>query len=82
MDEAGILARSLRGIGNSLRSLLGGIADGDVTVIGRFVELDANIALPDGPHSISDTAAVAQFVADVLVFPPGADKSAISQVRQ
>ncbi|GAQ82973.1 hypothetical protein KFL_001310050 [Klebsormidium nitens] len=82
VDEAGILARSLRGIGNSLRSLLGGIADGDATVFGRFVEPAASIALQDGPHPISDTAAIAQFVADVLVFPAGADKSALFQISQ
>lgn len=80
-DPAGILARSLRGIGNSLRSLLSGIIDNDQTVFGRFVEADAVVDLLNGSTSISDTAAIAEFVAKVLVFPPGADRNAIFEVR-
>jgi hypothetical protein len=38
------------------------------------------VDLLNGPTPISDTAAVAEFVAKVLVFPLGADRNAIFEV--
>ncbi|GAQ85331.1 hypothetical protein KFL_002300030 [Klebsormidium nitens] len=81
VDEAGILARSLRGIGASSLGLISGIIDGDLTVVTKFVEPNAIFDLPGlGPTPIGP--AVFAFAAQEFVFPPGADKSAVFQLSQ
>jgi hypothetical protein len=81
VDDAGILPRSLRGIGTSIKTILSGIIDNDLSVFGRFIEAGAGIELPDGLiHHVDD--AVLAFTAEAFVFPQGVDKSAVFQVRR
>jgi hypothetical protein len=50
-------------------------------VFGRFIEADAQLALPGrGPAPVTDPA-VANFVATYLVFPPGVDRTSVFDVR-
>jgi hypothetical protein len=83
VDSALILAKSLRGIGRSFQSIISGIIDGDLSVFGRFIEADAQLALPGGggPAPVTDPA-VANFVATTLVFPPGVDRTSVFDVRE
>eukprot|EP00243_Klebsormidium_subtile_P004011 TRINITY_DN17794_c0_g1_i1.p2 TRINITY_DN17794_c0_g1~~TRINITY_DN17794_c0_g1_i1.p2 ORF type:complete len:199 (-),score=52.63 TRINITY_DN17794_c0_g1_i1:465-1061(-) len=81
VDEAGILARSLRGIGTSAQALISGIIDGDLTVVTRFVEPNAVLDVPGlGPTPVGP--AVYAFTAQEFVFPDGADRTAVFQLSQ
>ncbi|GAQ85329.1 hypothetical protein KFL_002300010 [Klebsormidium nitens] len=78
VDDAGILARSLRGIGTSAQAIVNSFITGDLSVFVRLADPAVEIALPDGPHPLD--ADVVAFIQDTFTFPPGVDSTAVLQV--
>jgi hypothetical protein len=83
VDAGLILARSLRGIGRSFQSIISGIIDGDLSVLGKFIEAGALVFVPyqTAPVPVTDPLSF-KFIADFLVFLPGVDRTSVFDVRE